>query len=102
MFLSIDAPGEQSCSPMQNLLCDNQNTPCENIEQAELLEQLTEAIGQLPKKKRQTIILYYQQHLTMKEIAEVLKITESRVSQLHASALFSLSLKLKEWKDGGQ
>jgi len=102
MFLSIDVSSGQSCSLLHNLLCDNQSTPCENIEQAELIEQLTEAIGQLPKKKRQTIILYYQQHLTMKEIAEVLNITESRVSQLHASALFNLSLKLKEWKDGGQ
>jgi RNA polymerase sigma factor for flagellar operon FliA len=102
MFLSIDSSNGQSCSLLHSLLCDNETTPHENIEQAELIEQLTEAIGQLPKKKRQTIILYYQQHLTMKQIAEVLKITESRVSQLHASALFSLSLRLKEWKDGGQ
>jgi DNA-directed RNA polymerase specialized sigma subunit len=35
----------------------------------------------------------------MKQIAEVLKITESRVSQLHASALFSLSATLRAWKD---
>jgi DNA-directed RNA polymerase specialized sigma subunit len=36
----------------------------------------------------------------MKEIAQVFKITESRVSQLHASALFNLSVKLRQWKDG--
>ncbi len=102
MFLSIDSAGGQSCPLLHNLFSDNKSTPHENIEQAELIEQLTEAIERLPKKKRQTIILYYQQHLTMKQIAEVLNITESRVSQLHASALFSLSLKLKEWKDGGQ
>jgi DNA-directed RNA polymerase specialized sigma subunit len=37
----------------------------------------------------------------MKQIANVLDITESRVSQLHASALFTLSVKLEQWKDGG-
>jgi len=102
LFLSIDASGGQSCSLMDTLLHTSENTPHENIEQAELIEHLTKAIGELTKKKRQTIILYYQQHLTMKEIAEVLNITESRVSQLHASALFSLSVKLREWKDAGQ
>jgi RNA polymerase sigma factor for flagellar operon FliA len=102
MFVSMDASKEQSCCLLHNLLFDNRSIPGENIEQTELMEQLTKAIGQLPKKKRQTIILYYQQNLTMKQIAEVLNITESRVSQLHASALFNLSLKLKEFKDAGQ
>jgi DNA-directed RNA polymerase specialized sigma subunit len=37
----------------------------------------------------------------MKQIAQILELTESRVSQLHASALFNLSVKLKQWKDGG-
>jgi len=101
MFLSLDCTDEQSSCLLQNLLCDKQNLPPENIEKAELIEQLTQAISQLPKKKRQTIILYYQQHLTMKQIAEVMNITESRVSQLHTSALFSLSLKLRDFKDAG-
>jgi len=52
------------------------------------------------EKQRQVVLLYYQQQLTMKQIAEILEITESRVSQLHASALFSLSTKLRQWKDG--
>lgn len=102
MFVSLDASNEQTCPLLQNLLCDENNTPSENIEQAELIERLTKAIEQLPEKKRQIIILYYQQNLTMKQIAEVLNITESRVSQLHASALFNLSLKLKEFEDAGQ
>jgi RNA polymerase sigma factor for flagellar operon FliA len=101
MFLSIDSPAEQSCPPLHNLLCNDENAPHQNIEQAELIERLAQAIVQLPEKKRKTIILYYQQHLTMKQIAEVLDITESRVSQLHASAVFSLSVKLREWKDAG-
>jgi RNA polymerase sigma factor for flagellar operon FliA len=102
MFLSIDAANANSCSLLQNILCDEQSSPEDTIEQTELINQLTEAISQLSPKKRQTIILYYQKNLTMKQIADVLSITESRVSQLHASAIFTLSLKLREWRDAGQ
>ena len=68
------------------------------MERAELVEQLTEAIQQLNERQRQIIVLYYQQELTMKQIAEVFGLTEPRVSQLHAKALFSLSVKMKQWK----
>jgi RNA polymerase sigma factor for flagellar operon FliA len=54
----------------------------------------------LSEKQQQVVVLYYQHQLTMKQIADVLEITESRVSQLHASALFNLSVKLRQWKDG--
>ncbi|MFB0525110.1 MAG: sigma-70 family RNA polymerase sigma factor [Phycisphaerae bacterium] len=75
-------------------------TPDKQLERAELVDKLTEAIQQLNQRRRQIILLYYQQHLTMKQIAQLLKITESRVSQLHASAIFHLSIKLRQWKDG--
>jgi len=74
--------------------------PDKQLERAELVDKLTEAIQQLNQRRRQIILLYYQQHLTMKQIAKLLKITESRVSQLHASAIFHLSIKLRQWKDG--
>jgi RNA polymerase sigma factor for flagellar operon FliA len=82
------------------LAAANTLTPDEQAERTELIDKLAEAIQQLSGKQRQIIILYYQQHLTMKQIAEVFEITESRVSQLHASALFNLSVKLRQWKDG--
>ncbi|MHC4554697.1 MAG: sigma factor-like helix-turn-helix DNA-binding protein [Planctomycetota bacterium] len=44
-------------------------------------------------------MLYYHQELTMREIAEVLEITEARVSQLHAAALFKMSVQLKLWNE---
>jgi RNA polymerase sigma factor for flagellar operon FliA len=69
-------------------------SPDEQAEQNELLETLTRAILVLPKRDRHVLMLYYQEELTMKEIAAVLSLTESRVSQLHAAALLKLSLKL--------
>ena len=99
-FLSIDNSTDDVSPLAQSLFYENQNTPDEKIEKAELVGKLAEAIAELPEKKRQTIVLYYQQNLNMKQIAEVLSITESRVSQLHAAAIFSLSAKLKEYNNG--
>lgn len=100
-FVSIDSLQEGSLTLASSLKAVKTTTPDQQLEQAELVDKLTEAIQQLNEKQRQIIILYYQQQLTMKQVAEVFNITESRVSQLHASALFNLSIKLRQWKDGG-
>ena len=99
-FISLDGFGEDS-PILGNLLTPSHPVaPEEKIEREELIEKLTEVIRNLPEKQRQVILLYYHQQLTMKQIAEILELTESRVSQLHASALFNLSVKLRQWKDG--
>ena len=100
-FLSIDGFGEEFPALGTLLAAPDSVKPDEHLEQAELIDKLTEAIQQLSERKRQIILLYYHQHLTMKQIGEVFNITEPRVSQLHASALFNLSVKLRQWKDGG-
>jgi RNA polymerase sigma factor for flagellar operon FliA len=100
-FVSIDACEEETPALGGLLTAANTTTPEQQLERTELIEKLTEAIKQLTKRQQQIILLYYQQHLTMKQIAEVFEISEPRVSQLHASALFNLSVKLREWKDGG-
>jgi RNA polymerase sigma factor for flagellar operon FliA len=100
-FVSIDACEEDTPALGGLLMAADTSTPAQQLERAELIEKLTEAIQQLTKRQQQIILLYYQQHLTMKQIAEVFEISEPRISQLHASALFNLSVKLREWKDGG-
>lgn len=72
-------------------LPDNRTlTPSLNYEQKETRELLASAIDRLPERERQVIALYYLEELTMKEIATVLSITESRVSQLHTQAIIRL------------
>ena len=61
----------------------------------ELKEVIAKAIDTLPEKERLMISLYYYEELTMKEIGEILSITESRVSQIHSKAVFRLRTKLK-------
>ena len=98
-FISLDGLGDESAT-LGASLAANATTPVQQVEKNELIDRLTEAIQQLPERQRQIILLYYHQHLTMKQIAGIFKITEPRVSQLHASVLFNLSVKLRRWKDG--
>ncbi len=64
--------------------------PVAEIESRERERELAEAIDILPERERLLLALYYQEDLTMKEIAAVLEISESRVCQLHARALIKL------------
>jgi len=99
-FVSIDNSPDDSPALGQLLAAANAITPHEHLEKNELINKLTEAIRHLNQRQRQIILLYYQQQLTMKQIADVLNISEPRVSQLHASAVFNLSVKLRQFKDG--
>lgn len=99
-FVSIDGLKDDQPGLGEFLAVANTAAPDEQLERAELVDTLRAAIQKLDQRRRQIILLYYQQHLTMKQIGQVLKITESRVSQLHASALFNLSVELRQWKDG--
>lgn len=60
---------------------------------------LTKAIGELPEQEKLVISLYYNDGLTLKEIAKVLEVTESRACQLHSKAVVRLNGKLARYKD---
>ena len=98
-FVSMDALAQEQPALGELLAVADTATPDSQLEKAELLDKLTEALQGLDERRLQIILLYYHQHLTMKQIADLLEITESRVSQLHASALFKLSAELEPWND---
>ena len=60
----------------------------------ELKEALGEAITRLPEREKLVVTLYYYEELTLREIGEVLGVTESRVSQLHTKAILRLKARL--------
>jgi RNA polymerase sigma factor FliA len=62
----------------------------------ELEERLTEAIANLPDRERLVMTLYYYEEMTMREIGLALGVVESRVSQVHASAVMRLRAALKD------
>jgi len=76
---------------------DDKDSPEAGILYEELKEKLMEAIDQLNEKERLVISLYYYENLKLKEIAEVLNITESRVSQIHSAAIIKMKYKLNHY-----
>jgi RNA polymerase sigma factor for flagellar operon FliA len=60
----------------------------------ETREALGEAIARLPEREKLVVTLYYYEELTLREIGEVLGVTESRVSQLHTKAILRLKARL--------
>jgi RNA polymerase sigma factor FliA len=68
--------------------------PESSLEQTEMKEALGEAIARLPEREKLVVTLYYYEELTLREIGEVLGVTESRVSQLHTKAVLRLKARL--------
>ncbi|MHC4291410.1 MAG: sigma-70 family RNA polymerase sigma factor [Planctomycetota bacterium] len=97
-FLSLNGMDSDGSSFDQFLAFDFKQ-PASDMEREEMKSHLAEAVRDLPEKQRQIIMLYYHQELTMKQVAEVLEVTEARVSQLHAAALFKMSVQLKLWNE---
>ncbi len=64
---------------------------------AEMRERLIEAIGDLPERERLVMTLYYYEETTMKEIGLILGVVESRISQIHASAVLHLRARLSDF-----
>ncbi|MGH2934983.1 MAG: RNA polymerase sigma factor WhiG [Gaiellaceae bacterium] len=64
------------------------------LSQTELREAIADAIARLPEREKLVVTLYYYEELTLREIGEVLGVTESRVSQLHTKAVLRLKARL--------
>jgi RNA polymerase sigma factor for flagellar operon FliA len=68
--------------------------PQGSLSQTEMKEAIGEAIARLPEREKLVVTLYYYEELTLREIGEVLGVTESRVSQLHTKAILRLKARL--------
>jgi RNA polymerase sigma factor FliA len=68
--------------------------PQGSLSQTEMREAIADAIARLPEREKLVVTLYYYEELTLREIGEVLGVTESRVSQLHTKAILRLKARL--------
>lgn len=78
----------------------NSMNPDTIVEKEEIKRVIVEAINELPDKEKKVLVLYYYEDLTLKEIGQVLEVTESRISQLHTKAIMRLRSKLTNIKKG--
>lgn len=72
-------------------------SPEENIEKEELAKVLGEALALLTEKEQKVITLYYYEEMTLKEISNILEVSESRISQLHTRALQKMKAKMGDY-----
>jgi RNA polymerase sigma factor for flagellar operon FliA len=95
-LLSLDAPvgslsQDESVTSLADLLEDvGTPGPAEQIEQQEQIVFLGHVLDALPPRERLLLSLYYQEELTMKEISEIMQVSESRICQLHMQAILRL------------
>jgi RNA polymerase sigma factor for flagellar operon FliA len=78
-------------------VADSGFNPLAQLQDQRMREALIEAIKGLPEREQYVMSMYYEHDMNLKEIAAVLKVTESRVCQLHSQAIARLRAKLKNW-----
>jgi RNA polymerase sigma factor FliA len=90
-----DAPGDQ-VSLLDTIPDHDAPDPEDAIDASELKDRLAEAISSLPDREKIVITLYYYENLTLREIGEVLGVTESRISQMHTKAVLRMKSHLQD------
>ena len=78
-------------------VADDTANPLAMLNDHRMREALVEAIKNLPEREQYVMSMYYEHDMNLKEIAAVLKVTESRVCQLHSQSIARLRSKLREW-----
>lgn len=72
-------------------------TPDEELFRSQFQDNLADAINELPERERLVLSLYYEQELNLKEIGEVLEVSESRICQIHGQAVMRLRAAAERW-----
>ncbi|UCE76407.1 MAG: RNA polymerase sigma factor FliA [Gammaproteobacteria bacterium] len=73
------------------------NEPLDSLQHSDFKSALAEAISNLPERERLVMAMYYDEELNLREIGEVLGVSESRVCQIHGQALIRLRARMGEW-----
>lgn len=96
---TIASSGGDTVALIDTIEDPNAEDPSRKFATTETRAALAEAIRRLPERERLVIALYYYEELTLREIGEILGVTESRVSQLHTKAVLRLKVRLNSTLD---
>lgn len=95
-IFSFEDPGPLADEPFSS--ADKRpNQPFENLQDEDFKKGLAEAIKGLPERERLVMALYYDEELNLREIGDVLGVSESRVCQIHGQALIRLRARMEFW-----
>lgn len=90
----LGSEGDARITLGESVADPNDLSPQERAERSELKRILADALSSLPDQERSVVTLYYYQRLTLKQIGQVLGVTESRACQIHAKAILRLQARL--------
>ena len=91
-----DFGGDEDDSFLDRYAVDHEADPLHVLEDRGLREALVEGIEELPEREKLVMGLYYEQELNLREIGEVLGVSESRVCQIHTQAIARLRVRLRD------
>jgi RNA polymerase sigma factor for flagellar operon FliA len=86
---------EDVITPLQDKGSDS---PYEDLVQGSFQKALAHTITTLPEREAIVLSLYYDEELNLREIGEVLDVSESRVSQIHSQAMLKLKSRMESWR----
>lgn len=87
---------DDSLEVIDTIRDEQSQTPYEVAEEKNVKQELENALKRLPERERNIMVLYYQENMTLKEIGQMLGMSESRVCQLHAQSIVKLKNILNE------
>ena len=93
--LSLDeAVSEDGDGSLLDALTDNGPGPVDNMQEEDVKKLLADAIAGLPERERMVMSLYYDEELNLREIGQVMGVSESRISQIHSQAIIRLQARI--------
>lgn len=92
-----DMQDEEGDDFFEHHCADHSSEPLSNLQDDRFRSKLVEAIGALPEREKLMMAMYYEEELNLREIGQVLGVSESRVCQLHSQAVARLRGYLKGW-----
>lgn len=96
-LFSFDSLGSPDDDNPADYAPDNRPGPLDDLTEADFRRALIVAIDGLPDREKLVLALYYDEELNLREIGEVLDVSESRVCQIHGQALVRLRARMDEW-----
>ena len=99
-LLSLDELMLDGSTPKISNQVSDIPSPFDDLKIKEIKSVIAKALSTLSKKEQLVMSLYYYDELTLKEIANVLDLTESRISQIHSKAILRLRVKMRAYYEG--
>jgi len=95
-LFSLDETLDESAQFSRDVPVSHADTPEQDLDSSQRRKSVSDAVGRLPEREQLVLSLYYEQEMNLKEIGDVLGVSESRVCQIHGQALIRIRAVVEE------